>query len=393
MMNLKRGWMADQHHPIALSGTVAPAGSWNRFAHCPRWLAVFLLILLTVSVLYGSLGHIGASHIRAANSSAMQANGLVGDHALYSEIARRLRDGTPYYQAAAAVQRENHYPTRPFLTIRLPSYAYLLATLGEKAVAGIGMMLGGLAIILWARRLYQAPDLPRYAWLGALIMAPNILLPWAARPWVFMHESMAGTLIALALALYQPARPWVALVIMAAAVAIRESVLPLAILFGLFALWDRDWRAVGGWLLLGAAFLAIVALHIQAISAVILPTDLSSIGWHGHGGWLGYSSFLYKVSIFRTFPGWLTAILLPLAFLGWASWKSRIGLVCFLIQLFYAVIFMTIARPDNFYWALLVTPTLFIGLVLAPEALLALLQSLRHGRNRDHIDPSAPQIA
>src|SRR5690606_34966653 len=144
------GWMAPLRRSPPPSGAAAHGGRWNRFVDSPRWLAATLLILLFASMFYGGLGHVGTSHIRAANSTAMQANGLIGDHALYSEIARRVHEVEPYYQAALAEQRENHYPTRPLITIRLHTYTFLLAMLGEKTVAWIGFTLGGLAIVLWA---------------------------------------------------------------------------------------------------------------------------------------------------------------------------------------------------------------------------------------------------
>ena len=37
---------------------------------------------------------------------------------------------------------------------------------------------------------------------------------------------------------------------------------------------------------------------------------------------------------------------------------------------------MLFARPANFYWAMLITPTLFVGLAFAPAALAALARSL-----------------
>lgn len=49
-------------------------------------------------------------------------------------------------------------------------------------------------------------DLPRYARFGALLIAAN-MSQIVSRQWVLMHEVVAGVLIALALALYRPARP------------------------------------------------------------------------------------------------------------------------------------------------------------------------------------------
>lgn len=66
----------------------------------------------------------------------------------------------------------------------------------------------------------------------------------------------------------------------------------------------------------------------------------------------------------------------PLALLGWAAWRSRRHDVL-IVQLGYAAMLMLFARPNNFYWAMLIEPTLFVGLIFAPAALLALYRSIR----------------
>ena len=67
----------------------------------------------------------------------------------------------------------------------------------------------------------------------------------------------------------------------------------------------------------------------------------------------------------------------PLALLGWAAWRSRLGTTMLIVQLGYAAMLMLFARPNNFYWAMLIEPTLFVGLIFAPAALLALYRSIR----------------
>ena len=73
----------------------------------------------------------------------------------------------------------------------------------------------------------------------------------------------------------------------------------------------------------------------------------------------------------------MTAILTPLALLGWLAWRSRLGTLGLAVQLGYAAAFMLFARLDNDYWGMLVVPTLFVGLVFAPAALAALIDALR----------------
>lgn len=352
---------------------------WNRFAGISRPVAAAVLALLALLMTWGVTGDVGAGHITVAKPTSMHFEGLSGDHALYARIARRVAAGEPYYAAAAAEHRSGHYPLRPFVTVRLPTLAHIVAALGEQKTMLLLLLIGGAAILAWYRRLRSDAALPRYAAVAALFVAAN-LTQLAARQWLFIHEVAAGVLVALALALYRPSRPWFAMVLIAVALAIRETVLPVAMLLGLFALIDRDWRAVAGWLAIGLCFGAGIAAHIAALAAVTTPADAASQGWNGYGGWTAYLSFIQATSLLRFFEGWVGALLVPLALLGWAAWQSRLGLAGLLIQIGYAALLMTFARPANFYWAMLVTPTLFVGLALAPAALVALTRSLRPTR-------------
>lgn len=364
------------------SDTAAPetAAHWNRFAGAPRWLAALIFAALIAIMAYGVMGKTGEKFIRSADSTAMKANGLVGDHALYSEIARRVGEGENYYVAATSEQRENSYPTKPFLTVRLPTHAMLIGHMGEKPFQWLGMAIGIITILLWRRRLNQEPDLPFYARFGVFLMVINLIQPLLMRAWVYMHESITGTLIALALVLYRKERQGPTMAVMAVAMAIREPAVPVAMIFGLFALWDRNWRAAAIWMAMGIAFLGGLALHIQAINAVILPSDIASPGWSSSGGWLSYVSFVSKTSILRFAPPWVGAVLVPLSLLGWAAWKGRLGNLTFAVQALFAAFFIALARPDNFYWAVLIVPTLLVGLIFTPAALYQLWLSLLHGR-------------
>ena len=351
--------------------------SWNRFAGVPRPLAAALLALLAALMLLGIAG--GGTRVVVAGAGAMRAEGgLVGDHALYANVLHRVEAGEPYYAAVAAEHRANNYPLKPFMAVRLPTLVQFVAIVGEPAAFALGMFVGIAAILAWRRRMTNEPGLPRYATVAALLVAFN-LTQLVERQWMLMHEAVTGALIALALALYRPERPWAAMGIVALAVSLRETVLPVAMLLGLFALIDRDWRAAAGWLALGLAFLAALAAHVSALAAVTSPTDLASAGWDGFGGWATYLAFIHETSILRFIPIWIAALLAPLALLGWASWKSRLGLAGLGVQLIYALLLMLFARPDNFYWGMLIAPTLFIGLVFAPAALVGLVD--RCGRS------------
>jgi hypothetical protein len=353
---------------------------WNRWQDARRSVAAGVLALVAALMLYGVAailaGSDGPPRVEPAGASAMRSGDLVGDHALYANVAARVARGEDYYAAAAAEHRANKYPLQPFITVRLPVLAHGFALLAERGMTLIVTCIGIAAILAWQRRLEHDPALPRYARLAALIMAAN-LSQIVFYDWALLHEVVAGALIALALALYRPERPWAAMAVLAVAVAVRETVLPVAVLLGCFALYDRDRRGIAAWLGFGMAAAGVLALHYVAVSAAVRADDLASPGWSGFGGWASYVAFVRDVSAFRFLPVWVSALLIPLALLGWASWRGRTGLAVLLVQIIYALVLMLFARPNNFYWAMLVVPTLFAGLIFAPSALAALWRSVR----------------
>ena len=345
----------------------------NRFTGLSRPLAAGLLILLAALMLFGSPG--GARVATANEEPARAHDGLVGDHALYADILNRVEAGEPYYAAVVAEHRAHHYPLRPFVAVRLPTLIHLVAAIGMPAARMLWILVGLAAIYAWWARMQAEPSLPRTASLAALLIMVN-LWQLVENDWLLIHEVAVGALITLALALYRADRPWATMAIIAVALSIRETILPVAMLLGLLALIDRNWRAVAGWLVIGLVFLGGLAAHMSALSAATTATDAASPGWTGLGGWATYVAFLHQTSILRFAPPWVASLFVPLALLGWASWKSRLGLAGFGVQAIYAMLLMLAARPDNFYWGMLVAPTLFIGLIFAPAALAALVRSL-----------------
>lgn len=339
-----------------------------------------MLALLAALMLYGliggALGPDGRARVEPAGAQAMKAQGLVGDHALYATIRDRVMAGEDYYAAAAAEHRANRYPLKPFFTVRLPTLAEIFAAVGWTGGRIWVAVIGIAAILMWRKRLMVDPALPSYARFAALLIAVN-MSQVLAEQWILIHETVAGALIALALAVYRPEKPLAAIAVMALAVAIRETALPVAIILGCFALIDRDWRAIAAWLGLGLAALLMLYLHQQAVAQVVTPPDLASPGWDGQGGWHAYLAFVHHVSGFRFLPGWMAAIIVPLALFGWSAWRSRLAMAVLAVQLVYTAVLMLFARPNNFYWALLVVPTLYIGLIFVPAALAELARAIR----------------
>lgn len=364
-----------------------PALGWNRLTGVSRPLALLLLALLATLMWIGTQKERPVVNPNLSSPTLTKAEGMIGDHALYLKILRRMEAGTAYYPAVVEEHRANGYPLRPALTVRLPTLNSVLSAISLPAGIAASSALALAMLLTWRRRLMHEPGLPPYARFGVLFIAINVGQAMSGQ-WVLIHEVVTGLLIALALALYRPDRPWAAMAAMVAALAVRETALPVAMLFGLFALIDRNWRAAGAWLAIGIVFAIGLAFHAASVANVTNAGDIAGSGWLGLNGWDNYISFIYKSSVLRFFaPYWLAAVLVPLALLGWLSWRSRLGLTGCLVQIGYAALFMLFARHDNDYWGMLVVPTLFVGLIFAPAALAALVRSL--GTPKASVSPAA----
>lgn len=351
--------------------------AWNRLAGVSRRVAALLLALLAALMLLGTVERQAPREVNTASPLLAREEGMIGDHALYLKILRKIEAGTPYYDAVAEEHRLYGYPLRPFIAVRLPTLETALGQIGLPAGTIIASVLGLSALFLWRRRLTSEPGLPAYARFAVLLMAINLGQVMSGQ-WVLIHEVVAGVLIAIALALHRPERPWAAMAVIAAALTIRETVLPVAMLFGVVALIDRSWKVAALWVAVGIAFAGGLALHAAAVAAVVRPDDIGGAGWLGMNGWNNYIGFVHNTSALRFgAPQWIAAILTPLALLGWLAWRSRLGTLGCAVQLIYAAAFMLFARPDNDYWGMLVVPTLFVGLIFAPAALMSLVRALR----------------
>jgi hypothetical protein len=82
----------------------------------------------------------------------------------------------------------------------------------------------------------------------------------------------------------------------------------------------------------------------------------------------------------RLLPHGLAGPLAVASLLGWSAWKSRAGLIGLLLQTGYGAGFMIAGRGDNYYWGMVVAPTLLVGLAFAPAALRDLWQASELGR-------------
>jgi hypothetical protein len=190
-----------------------------------------------------------------------------------------------------------------------------------------------------------------------------------------LHELWAGMLLALSLGLHRPGKWGAALAPAALALAIRELALPYVLLMAALALWRGDRREGAAWSLLAAVFLAALASHLQFVAEQARPGDLTSQSWFA---WRGLSGALENAvfsSNLRHLPHWLAGPLAVLMVLGWAGWRSPAGAFGALLFIGYGVLFSIAGRDENYYWGMVITPCLAMGLAFIPGAAKSLFRA------------------
>lgn len=356
-------------------------GRWEAigrpFAHLPRWAAA-LLLALTIAVMAWTvttteqIDRFEQARAGPITNTAGQPYDRRGDLSLYERISARVAAGEGYYAAATDEQRSNGYPTRPFVTVRLPTLAYLHLLIGPAGVRylQIALLIGCLIALPAATK--SMTGLPERVGAMALLPIGGATI-FASFSGVY-HEALAGVLLSLALLIYRPHRWWPALAAVALALAVRELAAPFVLLWLVFAVTGRRWResaAIGALL---AVFLGGMALHYLAVDAARLATDVGSEGWDAMNGYALPLMVIARLSVLSAFPTVLAAPLAILPLLGWLGLGGRLGLFAGLWFGGFFTMIALFARPENFYWVQLVFPAYAIGLAFAPRVLFELVR-------------------
>jgi len=327
-----------------------------------------------VGLLFALLLLIGAGLILPPDRGPGGAPGG-GDAQLYRQISTRVAHGQNYYQAAAIEHRASGYPLKPANAVRTPVVAEITAMLGE---AGADMLLRLLAIAaVAATTIRLAPQLrPPYREVAILLSATagGAFVQSGMSVW---HEIWAGLLITLALGC-RTERHWFASVVLGLAAAlIRELAFPFLLVMASTAWTSGARREAQAWLAASAIAIIVLIMHMAAVRAVALPSDVTSPGWMAFGGWRFDLTLARQSSLIMALPPWAAAMTTPLALLGWCAWRNAYALRTATILVLWMAAFLILGRPDNSYWGFLFAPLLPVGLAMAPDALRDLIRAAR----------------
>ncbi len=337
------------------------ASSDRRFAAWPKAAAAAVLAL-AIGLVFLGLAH----PYRAAPTHRVMANTDVG---FYNRVIDRVRHGQPYEQAAIVEQRASGYPVRPFIAIRPPLLAYILAALPNEKIADLLLAaLAAAVIAAWSFRLKDV--LPNVIWLAGvpLIIFTGVEASMTLESMSRLHETWAGLLIALSLAVRTDRRFGLAVALGLLAALIRELAMPYLLVMAVAALIER--RRGEALAFAAALVIAIAALiwHGLAASALLTAHDPVSPGWLALGGWpFVVATARWNFIALRTGPV-VASILLSLALLGAAGLKNGLGIRLFALLAGYAAAFVFIGRPENYYWGLITAPVLSVALCFSARA-------------------------
>ncbi|QNN66060.1 hypothetical protein H9L12_06150 [Sphingomonas rhizophila] len=342
----------------------------TRFDRFGRGAAIATLLALAVAILVAIAPTPDAPKPKVRASEAEQS-----DLQLYRDITARVAAGEAYYPVAADELRKGSYPLKPFVTFRAPTHATAYGLVGETVMVVLEGLLALAVLVVWWIRLI--PVLPLRGRAAALILMVGGTATLIEPVTGLFHESWAALLMALMIGLRRPGHAAAAIIAGGLALMVRETVLPMILVMLGLATIERCWREAAGWAAVLGIFAVYLTWHAGMVATVVRPDDLASPGWQSFLGPRFALSAFSAVSSATVLPKALAFAAIILSIFGWASvrtgWAARVALM----MLGYGAMLALFARPDTFYWALLIAPLSLAGLAFVPRAIAVLVRAAR----------------
>jgi hypothetical protein len=322
-------------------------------------LGLFLLLSLTALVTVGPPPVSGDPANRADDQS---------DVVLYESIVAGVRHGGGYYEVAADALRAGNYPLRPFATFRLPGLAMVEAHLPRLVTLGLLYLLVASVFAVWGMRLRGGMTRWPPVAIGLALLAAGLMAFLRPDLWAF-HEIWAGLLVTLSLGIRRQGRWIEAVAIALLAMLIRETAALFALVMLAAAWFEGQKREALAWGVALACFAVALGFHAWAVGQVTTASDPASPGWAGLHGYGFFAKSVALSTALRLLPMALGAPLFTLALFGWIGWRDQAAARVAATLAAFGLAIALFARPDTFYWALMVAPLSLIGLAFVPDAL------------------------
>jgi hypothetical protein len=305
-----------------------------------------------------------------------------GDVELYNAEIQRIGQGEGYYAAASEELHARGYPTRSVFNWRTPLPMWLIGNLPNELLGRI--VIGALAALLLALSIHvMAKEAGlRGAALCGLLLVGALMPCWLPRIYV-MPVVWAGVLIVLSWCCFAIEKPRWGVGLGIAALFVRELALPYCVVGVGLAVFNRRWREAWLWLAGFLAYGVFYAWHVFEVLSLVGPNDRAHAeGWLQFGGAAFVISLAQMNAFLLLLPQWVTAIFLPLAMLGFASWNTAAGRRAGFTACAFVILFAFVGQPFNQYWGSLFAPLLCLGAAQAPAALGDLVRGVRCGKPR-----------
>ena len=357
---------------IVSSSLEGPSAIASRFKRVQPFVALVILIGTAVLIGYGLLRGQEALSVRGDKSGK--------DVHLYQAIVKRLHSGESYYVVAGEELRARGYATRPFVNWRPPFLAWFLAALPNPTWGRLILLsIASMAWAMWVILFYKAGDHRRTI---AVAMLLSVFFPTAyLEVSSYFHEFWAGMIILFTLALYANNHWRLAVLTGSAALLLREISLPFVLVMLGCAVWERRWSEVVCWVFGLTAFALFLIIHASIVTPLLSEADRTNV-WVRWGGWrfvlatAGWNPWLILFDF-----KWIVAVMFPLALVGLAGWRGRLGYRVALTVIAYILVFMLVGRQDNAYWGMLYAPLVTFGWMMAPAAFYDLWTAARRIRH------------
>ena len=349
-----------------------PSLVWtSRFAGRPRLLAAALGVVALLA-LWAATAGASIDHSKASPGDDKT------DLALYQAVVERMNDGQGYYQAAAIELPARSYPTTPVPSVREPTLAWFISTVGRPVAVAVMLLLamGALALSL---RTFELTERSRRAWIGATVLAAAGVGILCQPKVVEQHEVWAALLVYLGLLVRGNGKVVPAVVLLLTAAVVRELVAPVMAIMLVVALLERRRREAGWWLAALVVFAGFYGWHAWQVHGMTGPAGPESPGWLAMGGWPFVVDAFWGSSLLTVLPHSLAAIVVPMALLGWFSRSGTLFDRVSAVLLAYVVLFCFAGREDNYYWGMLVGSLLLPGFAFGLALCVTALGGLRPG--------------
>jgi hypothetical protein len=291
------------------------------------------------------------------------------DQQMYARVVEGLRHGGDFYETLRAQLSAGHYGMKSVFNWRTPFFMSLVAlfpSFWAMYVLIILVALCGAGLAIWLGWRELGPIAA-----GVLVILEILSLGACLVPKGYLiSELPTGFLILFSAAAYGLGWRRAGLGAGVLALFVRELAAPYLLVCAFLAWRERRYRELALWGVVFLVYGVYFLWHVHMVALHQAPTDRGDpSSWVQFGG----ADFVLNTAAFNGFfiaiPLWITAILLPAAFIGLLAWPGPTGERMALTVFVYLALFAIVGKSFDNYWGALFTPVMTLGLVWLPAGL------------------------